>query len=519
MDFIWETGQVLQTSITEQIKINRKISQDFLESLYSKIPDINLLKDLEKSATRIIESVRKKENIMIYGHDDMDGFTSTYILFDYLEKVGSQQHYYHIPNRLKDSHGIQKGFISKLKEKKIDLLITVDGGISEFDAVDEINKTGCDVIITDHHIVQGRIPNAFAVVNPKQADCKYPFDNIAGVTISYFLVQKLSELLGIPHEKEYLFWVSVGSISDKVPMIGINRTLIKKVLDEWASYSSEKLLYLEGNFNSVRNNTGRLNIIRHLIKLLSSCRERIGKNSALSFMMNNGLNNEKNREELLEKFNLQEQKIFEIKQWLSKNFSDDFKNSFVYYDNENNIPIEFLGICANHLSKSYMIPVLFLKKKNHLVSCEARSTKGFDLIEAFRNCNNLLIQYGGHKQAAGFTIYEENVSDFISCFKQYTNEKSEMINSNKKLVIDAVIGTDQKDELEQFIYTDYHFFQPYGEQNPSPLILLKDFKPARDIQFQDLIKYQNNFDLEKTYDLVLKTNNSSIKVIDYKEKI
>ena len=302
MDFIWETGTDAQTSITEQIKINRNITQDFLEAAYDKLPDIDLLKDLQKAAERIILAVRKKEKIMIYGHDDMDGITSTYILFDYLERIGSQYHYYHIPNRIKRSHGIKDYFIELLQKKEIDLLVTVDGGISEFSAVEKINQTGCDVIITDHHIVQDKIPAAYCVVNPKQQDCKYPFDMLAGVAVSYFLVQKLSELLNIPEAKEYLFWVSVGSISDKVPMLGVNRILVKKVLDEWSFFSNEKLQSLDSNFNTVRNHTGRMTVIRSIIKLLSSSRDQEGNSTALQFMLTSNQQDNEDWVELIQQF-------------------------------------------------------------------------------------------------------------------------------------------------------------------------------------------------------------------------
>jgi len=517
MDFIWETGKAPQTSITEQIKINRDISQDFLDPSLAELPEIDLLKDLERSAERILKAVRSKERIMIYGHDDMDGITSTYILFDYLEKIGSQNHYYQIPNRLKDSHGIKQGFIDKIERMGIELLITVDGGISEFDAIEKINKLGCEVIVTDHHIVQGKVPDAYTVVNPKQSDCDYPFKMVAGVAISYFLVMKLAEITGINPDRDYLFWVAVGSISDKVPMRGVNRILIKKVLDQWNIFSSEKLLLLDGNFNSARNHSSRMKVIRNIIKLLSSLRDDNGMILSLSVMLNKDRSKLNNRNKLQEEYSVQEQKLNQVKEWLLSNFSEEFSTCFVYYDKDNQIPVEFLGVCATHISKTYLIPAVFLKKKSDIISCEARCTAGFDLIKAFRNCNDTLIQYGGHKQAAGFTMHEENTDQFISCFKNYVKSNQDIIDKNRKLYIDAVIDTDKKDELEQFIFTDYHFLQPYGEENPTPLILLKNFNSETDKQFLDLIRFQKIPDPDKVYDLVLKIGSTSAKVHDIRE--
>lgn len=516
MKFIWETGINDKTSITEQIKINRKISQNFLEASYEQLPDIDLLKDLQKAAVRIIQAVRNKAKIMIYGHDDMDGITSTYILFDFLEKIGSQYHYYYIPNRLKQSHGIKEDFIKLLKTKKIDLLITVDGGISEFDAVDKINQLGCDVIITDHHIVQDKVPAAYCVVNPKQQECQYPFDMLAGVAISYFLVLKLSASLNIPVTKDYLFWVSVGSISDKVPMLGVNRILIKKVLDEWSSFSNEKLQSLDNNFNAARNHTSRINVIRNIIKLLSGSRDSEGNSTALQFMLTSNQLSNQDWVDLFNSYNLQEQKLYFIKQWLNQRVSTQAQDAFVYYDVDDQIPIEFLGMCASHISKTYLIPAIFLKKKNTVIVCEGRCTSGFDLIDSFRYCKNVLIQYGGHKQAAGFTIEENNVHDFMICFKEYVKLHEKQIRSNRKLIIDAIIDSNQIDELEQFFYTDYHFFQPYGEKNPSPLILLRNYRPDGNMKTTELIKFREELESGRNYDLVLQMNNTYIKVLDFK---
>jgi single-stranded-DNA-specific exonuclease len=151
MKFKWSYNESRNLSIFEQILKNRKISESFLYSSLKDLPDMSLMKDLDKASERIISAVHKKEKIIIYGHDDMDGITSTYLIFDFLEKIGSQNHYYYIPNRQLDCHGIQRKFIEKLEQEKIELLITVDGGISEFDAIREIQANGTDVVITDHH--------------------------------------------------------------------------------------------------------------------------------------------------------------------------------------------------------------------------------------------------------------------------------------------------------------------------------------------------------------------------------
>ncbi|MCK5051348.1 MAG: DHH family phosphoesterase, partial [Candidatus Cloacimonetes bacterium] len=153
MKFRWSYKHSDKDTIFEQIRENRKINDSFIYSSMNDIPDPSLLKDIDIAANRIIEAVQRKEKIIIYGHDDVDGITSTYILYDFLEKLGSQNHFYYIPNRLIDDHGIQQNFIEKVKEEEFNLVITVDGGVSCKNAITKIMEFGCDVIVTDHHIV------------------------------------------------------------------------------------------------------------------------------------------------------------------------------------------------------------------------------------------------------------------------------------------------------------------------------------------------------------------------------
>ncbi|MBN2460229.1 MAG: DHH family phosphoesterase [Candidatus Cloacimonetes bacterium] len=519
MKFNWIYNKKPELTILEQIKNNRQINAEILDTHLMTIPDPSLLKDLDKAAERIITAVKNKEKIIIFGHDDLDGITSTYILFDFLETIGSQNHYYYIPNRLIENHGMQKGFLERVRRDKYDLVITVDNGISDFKPIDKITASNCDVIVTDHHLVRDRLPSAYAVINPKRSDCSFPFKMLAGVGVVYLLVLKLAEILGITTDNNYLFWVAVGSIADKVPMININRYFVKKVLDEWSSFNDPTIKLLAGVSQQNRSHTSRLGIIRFIIRLLSNNQEENGENRSLNLLLSNIIDKDIIYRQLLSDYQDVEKTIDDLKKFLAGKVIQENCTSFVYYDVEDKIPLEYLGFGASYITNHFKIPAVILKEKNTSVVCEARCSEGFNLIDAFNYCSDTLIQYGGHVKAAGFSAHPSSIQAFLDKFNLYVEMHKENILKNKKIHIDAVIPITKAAEFIDFLFTDFDFMQPYGEGNPSPFYLIEDYIPDK---HQEILKI-DNLDLlprnKDTYDLVLKFNGAVIKIVDYQQKV
>ncbi|HCX73616.1 MAG TPA: hypothetical protein DHM37_07855, partial [Candidatus Cloacimonas sp.] len=384
MSFKWNIKADSSLPLLQQIYKSRQYPPSFFTDTIQSLPPISAMKDLEKAAEKIIQAVIKKEKIIIFGHDDVDGITATYILFDFLEKLGSQNHYYYIPNRNLEAHGMQEGFFRKVKQKQIDLVITVDGGISDFDAVDKLQQMGKEVIITDHHIVQEKVPEAYAVVNPKQADCDYPFDMISGVTISYFLVQKIAEKLATEVDANYLFWVAAGSIADKVPMVGVNRTLVRHVLSNWHLFNDSTLLHLKDflwEADSFRSKMGMINFIN---RLFANGRKPRGENLSLKTLLVPDSEKHKLLLNLMNAMNKREKESEEMQKKLEKIIGqNEINKCFIYYDEEDIIDHSYLGRVASVVAGEYKVPAILLKQKNGKLVCEARSTKGFDLMNMF----------------------------------------------------------------------------------------------------------------------------------------
>ncbi len=518
MRFHWNIPNSDNLSFFDQIVNTRNIQEEYFYAGLKDIPNLSLIKDLEKGAQRIIKALKHKERIMIFGDDDIDGITSTYILFDFFSKLGFQDHYAYIPNRILENHGMQKGFFQEVKNRKISLVITVDGGISSVNQVEMLNEMGCEVVITDHHEAPEILPAAYAIINCKQSDCKYPFKMLAGVGITFFLIKKIAEIINTVTDPSYLFWVAVGTISDKVPLIGINRILVKEVIENWYEFDDDTLDLLNKYFWFPGDFASRMAIFRYLIKLLSNGREADGHNSAFRLLTSPKIYKSQIVKSLIKKRNAGEKLLSEVRKYLDLLTLSDDDFYFLHYDEDNKIPHQYLGLCASTISKLYMIPTVFLKNKAELMVCEVRGIDGFDFIKAFESLQDLLIQFGGHQKAAGFSMEIKNLNDFMLQFKKYAESHRESILENRKLNIDCVLDPAQINKLLSFVQIDIPSFQPFGEGNPEPLFLVRNYNPVRDggsLSFGE----GGMLSPHKNYDIVFNFRGSSFYIVDYRESL
>lgn len=498
----------------EQIRRNRNYSSDFFEADLEHLPPETLLKDVDKATERIIDAVQKKEKILIFGDDDPDGITSTYLLFSFLELIGSQNHFYYIPNRSTDAFGIQPHIVSLVREQGFTLLITVDGGSSSVEGVESLKPLGCDVIITDHHIVPPERPDAYAMINPKQIDCAYPYKMVAGVGVVLLLIRYASRLLETRIPLSWYFWTMVGTIADKVPLNGVNRIICREVLNNWSRIEDPTVRFLmnyqpcDGMPQSV------LNLVNYAYKILSSGRQPGGENRAMDFLLASSHDKSQIIQYLLEKRNDYESHVSNVIDY-ARNLSVNPEDLYLLLEDiEDRIPLQVLGMTASYLSSQHRIPVLILKPKGEHLVCEARSTAGFNLVKAFENCQEHLIQYGGHAQAAGFSIEPNLLSSFKECFDRYILRRKEDILDYRTIEIDAVI-TPQ--ELDFSLHQRLEHFLPFGQGNPEPVFLMLGFRP--DKAFYPPHSWLVNFDYEPgiEYQIVFSINSKQyFQVLDHR---
>ncbi|MFA5498048.1 MAG: DHH family phosphoesterase [Candidatus Cloacimonadia bacterium] len=496
----------------EQINTARVATQYNRATLYdfygNNIPDERLLKDIIKSAERILKGVEKEEKIVVFGHDDLDGVTSSYILYDFLTLLGSKNHTYYIPNRDFEAYGIQAGLINKVSENKDTLVITVDAGITSVEGVAKLNTLGVDVIITDHHSTPETLPDAFAIVNPKQSDCPYPFEALAGVGLAYFLVKIMAEMSGIELPERYLFWTAVGSIADKVPMIGVNRALCKVALDNWTDndYLIPIFGSIIGRYETNYNYKNRQ--ISELIKLLSNGRDINGEHKALKLLISP---NEETLSQLIEEKREYDNAYYQVLQYVNAiNISSD-QLGHIIYDKDESIPSKYRGWAASYLCYKHKIPIIVVSVKEDKIVGEGRSLAEFDLLEAFAYAKDSLEQYGGHKQAAGFSASKRMFNRFKSQFQKYLTLNSEIIIEAQAIVVDAEI----KESEIYLIPSLYEQFAPYGIGAAENTYLIRSVY-QNDAVFKKYLYSKELLDKEEPLDIVFTyRGGGSYQILDY----
>ena len=518
----WSIAERSAPSLKEHLK---KIKMSLDDFDYGKIatydfhgyqlPDEKEMKNLVTAAKRIIKAVRQRERIIVFGHDDLDGITSTYIIFDFLSLIGSQSHFYYIPNRMQEHHGIQRQFIEKVKEGGHSLVVTVDGGISSIEGVDKLNELGCETIITDHHIVPDELPKALAIVNPKQKDCPYPYDMLAGVGVTFFLVKTMADILEIEMPGNYILWTAIGSIADKAPMTGVNRALCKIALQNWFAIDDATLM-LCPNYNLVRDNYfSKMSFISNVIKLFNNGRDEGGENTALYLLLAPVYKKRELIATLIPKKNEYENTLHHVKRFIDNNLPGEEEYFHIHLDEKDNIPYVFLGWAANYISYLFKIPVLMIKKKDDDYLCEARCSHGFDLVQAFNYAQDALDQYGGHVRAAGFLTHKSKIARFIELFTEYVMGNTEAIKQQRVINIDAEVKEGDLADLPEML----NHFAPYGENASEPIFLIRNFRIEHLLDNNCQISFKN-YEFGRYYDIVFSCKpDGKYLILDFKETV
>ncbi len=468
----WDKQTSPDLPIISQMMQSRNLSLEELSKTLDDLPDESLLANIEIVAERIREALYSNEPLVIFGHDDPDGITSSYVLYRYLESCGYQKHHYFIPNRNLEHHGIQSSFLEFVKKGKYPLVITVDNGISGYAGIESLNELGCDVLVTDHHLIQpDQIPKAYAILNPQLPDSEYPFIMLAGVGVVLMLIRYLSKLLEHPVEPALYFWTAIGSIADKVPMTGVNRLIVRHVIDNWDGVRDNTIDFLLRNYNRITSVADKCGFMQYCCRLIANGREQNGEHIAMKFLLE--LSDEKVRLfQLLEEEKINwEAALNNVFKLIDTLMEDYDGQAFIYYDDEDLIPYSLLGTAATYVVNNLNIPTILLKNRHNVLVCEGRCTNSFNMMDAFNFCKESLIQYGGHAKAAGFTMQPDKYNSFIDLFHEFFKLHEESIKKPNVLKIDAIIMPPQ---ISNKIWHDLDIFMPYGQENTEPVILINN---------------------------------------------
>ena len=461
-----------------KIIVNRHVVNDedvriFITPTRDDFHDPFLFKGMDIAVERIIKAINNKEKILIYGDYDVDGITSTTVLKKYLMDRGISVDTY-IPNRLHEGYGLNKNAIDTIKERNIDLIITVDCGISAIEEVDYAVSLGMDVIVTDHHEVGEKLPNALAVIDAKRKDNTYPFRSLAGVGVVFKLIQALSIKLEIKPEEylKYLDLVCVGTISDIVPLEGENRTIAKlglMLIKVTRNLGLRELIKSSG-YKEIDSNTISFGVAPRI----NACGRMGHEEKSLKLFLAEDLESATKITKELNEYNTlrqsTEKAIYEEAiQEIDRNHLDE-KNSIVLGGKGWHHGV--IGIVSSKVTDKYYKPSILLSFEDDIAKGSGRSVPGFDLYNALSKCNNYIEKFGGHSMAIGISIKKENFEKLKAEIEKCAEESNisdimPIINIDKRINLKD-ISIEEAKSLE--------LLEPFGEANKMPIFLMQNLK-------------------------------------------
>jgi single-stranded-DNA-specific exonuclease len=462
------------TKVTAQLLINRGVrtpeeAAEFLNCSMSSCHDPFLLKDMEKAVARIRKAISGKEKMLVYGDYDVDGMTSVAMLYSALKALGAVAESY-IPNRLEEGYGLNMAAIRKAKKDGVSLIITVDCGISSFKEIEYASALKIDTIVTDHHeIMESRVPDAHAVINPLQEDCRYPFKHLSGVGLAYKLVKALYEGTSLFAE-DYLDLVSLGTVADIAPLIGENRILTKHGLNEL----NEKTRVGLSALMDVAGLSGRDISCGHIGFILGpriNAMGRVGSpQKALDLLLTDDEDEASSLARLLDAENRTRQKLESriLEDAVSKVEREvNFKHHRVIVLAGDNWHPGVIGIVASRLVERYYRPAILISLDGKLGKGSGRSIEKFHLFDYLLKCRDLLAGFGGHESACGLTIEKSRIDEFTDMInREAAGERREDIFS-PKLDIDIDIPLSM---LGEAVIDEMESLAPFGEENPRPIL-------------------------------------------------
>lgn len=489
MNTIWNLNSNIQVDNTEKninsiiieilkqkgIKEKEEIDE-FLSTKPTKTYDPFLLKDMKESVKKIKYAMENNKKILVYGDYDVDGITSTALLIGFLSEIYDNINYY-IPNRKKDGYGLNNEVVHSLVEEGMDLLITVDCGITALEEVDTLRSLGVDVIITDHHSQGDDLPNSL-VINPKRRDCSYPFKELCGCAVAFKLTQALQRDLELDKRllNKNLDLVALATVSDMVPLIDENRTLLKYGLNILRKTNRIGLNTLIESINIKKEdiNTGNIGFI---IGPHFNAGGRVddGKLGVDLLLTKNKIKAKEISEFLIDcnerRQSLQEEGIEKCVSIIEKNYLDD---DFLIIK-EDGLHEGVVGIIAGRIKEKYYKPVIVLTLgEGGIYKGSGRSIDGFNIYEELSSFKDLFEKFGGHTNACGLSIKEEN----ICLLRDELNKRAKNLRDLdpnlfiRKLDISAKLS---ENDLKKDLVEHLSLLEPFGMGNEKPYFLIEDF--------------------------------------------
>lgn len=447
----WNIATVKGKTLLEKIINSRDIKPEFFKD--NKLHNPYLLKDMDIAVELIKRHINADNKIIVYGDYDVDGVTSTTILTDYFRQAGANVSYF-VPNRHTDGYGLNKLAIKNLIDEGAKLIITVDNGIRAIDETLFAIEQGIDIIITDHHEPGDTVPQANAIINPKQKDCAYPFKELAGVGVVFKLICALS-LDAKKVLETYADFIAIGTIADVMKLIGENRALVSKGLEVIRCTKNNGLAQLIADANIKKVTAG--NIGYHIAPRINAGGRLDSALIAAKLFLDDKLENSKILCEYNDKRRVIEKTITDE---IIERIQDSGKiDDIIIMAGENWEP-GVIGIVASRIASKYYKPVILICTKDGTGTASGRSIAGFDLFKYASECSHFCEKFGGHSMALGLTIKSQNIEKFRENMLKICDTR----NCKQTIDIDAII--DDKLTIEDV--KSLSVLEPFGNGNRQP---------------------------------------------------
>ena len=425
-----------------------------------------LMKNMQDAVDRIEKAIANKEKVLVYGDYDVDGTTSVAMMYSFLKRFSREIKYY-IPCRYEEGYGISLKGIDYAKKNNFSLIIALDCGIRAFNQVDYANEKEVDFIICDHHNPADKIPNAIAILNPKQSDCNYPYKELSGCGVGFKLIQAYSQKNNIDFSEisEYLDLLTVSIGADIVPMTGENRVFSYFGLKQINTQPRAGLKALMDIANKIKE-LSISDVVFGIAPRINAAGRIEHAKKAVEILVEQDLDRAKKLASFIEENNVTRRNLDQNITKEALEMIDENKKSTVVFSK--NWHKGVVGIVASRLIESHYKPTIVLAEKDGILTGSARSVHDFDLYEAISKCAYLCEKFGGHKYAAGLSIKKENLSEFIIAFEKAVSESITDDQLSPKIDVDMEIDIDAVDDK---LFRIIKQFSPFGPQNLSPIFV------------------------------------------------
>jgi len=470
---------------------NYEQAKDYFRPQLTELHDPYLMKDMDKAISRITSAFEQKEKILVFGDYDVDGTTSIAALYQFLRKVYEPSLLdFYIPHRYREGYGVSKMGIDFAKENNFSLIISVDCGIKSADLIGYAKTLGIDFIVCDHHLPDEILPDAVAILNPKQKDCNYPYKELCGCGVAFKLITALAQRYSIDEEHYYCYFdlLATAIAADIVPITGENRTMAYFGLERINTNPCSGIKALIELGGLKKNKLSINNVVFVIAPRVNAAGRMDDARKAVQLFIEQDYNKALEYAELLHNDNTDRK---EADSTITEDALSIIENNEELINRKSTVVFKehwhkgVVGIVASRLIETYYRPTVVLTRSGDVVAGSARSVPGFNLYEAIHSCREHLLGYGGHFAAAGLSMLPENVDAFSNSFETVVSSTIEEHLLIPEIIIDAEV---QFNEINNSFYSIICQMEPFGPENMRPVFIAKN---VTDTGYSKIVKEQH----------------------------